>query len=196
MAKIPDRTCIEPGRNPAGAPASEVEAWFVLEVLPLEASLMRFLQSSCSNPADVADMRQDVYTNVIAAARQSIPKRTKSFLFTTARNLLIDRVRHERIVSIDTVADLDELGLVAEEPSQERAVVARDELRRVRAAIDRLPPKCRETILLRRVEGLAGREIALRMGISEFAVSHYVDNGMRFLANIIFGEPDDRRTRS
>jgi RNA polymerase sigma factor (sigma-70 family) len=196
MAKISDSNCSEPGRNPSSAPASEVEAWFVEEVLPLEASLMRFLQSSCSNPADVADIRQDVYTHVIAAARQSIPTRTKSFLFATARNLFIDRVRHERIVSIDTVADLDELGLVADEPSQERTAVARDELRRVRAAIDRLPPKCRETVLLRRVEGLSGRDIALRMGISESAVSHYVDNGMRALANMLFGEPDERRTRS
>ena len=196
MAKISDSNCSDPGRNPASAPATDVEAWFVLEVLPLEASLMRFLQSSCSNPADVADMRQDVYTHVIAAARQSIPQRTKSFLFATARNLLIDRVRHERIVSIEMVADLDELGLVADEPGQERTAVARDELRRVRAAIDRLAPKCRETILLRRVEGLSGREIAQRMGISESAVSHYVDNGVRSLANMLFGEPDDRRSRS
>jgi len=156
---------------------------------------VRFLQSSYRNATDISDLRQEVYANVIAAARQSIPKRGKAFLFMTARNLLIDRVRHERIISIETVSDLDELNLVADEPSQERAVIARDELRRVRAAIEQLPPKCRETILLRRVEGLSGREIALRMGISESAVSHYVDNGMRSLADMLFAEPTERRTQ-
>ncbi len=149
---------------------------------------MRFLQSHYRNAGEVADLRQDVYAQVIAAAQSGLPERTKSFLFTTARNLLINRVRHERIVSIDTVSDLDELGLAAEEPGQDRALIARDELRRVRAAIEQLPPKCREAFLLRRVEGLSGREIAQRMGVSESTISHYVDNGMRALADFLYDE--------
>jgi len=197
MATIPGNNSGETGQLPCGVgvPTSEVEAWFVREILPLEASLVRFLQSSYRNATDISDLRQEVYANVIAAARQAIPTRSKAFLFTTARNLLINRVRHERIISIETVSDLDELNLVADEPSQERAIIARDELRRVRAAIEQLPPKCRETILLRRVEGLSGREIALRMGISESAVSHYVDNGMRSLADMLFAESTERRTQ-
>jgi RNA polymerase sigma factor (sigma-70 family) len=198
MATIPDNNSGETVQLPCGVgvPTSEVEAWFVREILPLEASLVRFLQSSYRNTTDISDLRQEVYANVITAARQAIPTRSKAFLFTTARNLLINRVRHERIISIETVSDLDELNLVADEPSQERAIIARDELRRVRAAIEQLPPKCRETILLRRVEGLSGREIALRMGISESAVSHYVDNGMRSLAELLFAESTDRRKQS
>lgn len=151
---------------------------------------MRYLQSSCRNPAEAADLRQDVYASVIASAQQALPERTRAFVFTAARNLLIDRLRHERIVSIDTVSDLDELGLVADEPGQDRALIARDELRRVRAAIEKLPPKSREAVILRRIEGLAGREIAQRMGISESAVSHYVDNAIRSLTNLLYGAPD------
>jgi RNA polymerase sigma-70 factor (ECF subfamily) len=189
-----DRTDIhcetEQTRAGTSVPTSKVEAWFVREVLPLEASLMRYLQSSCRNPAEAADLRQDVYASVIASAQQALPERTRAFVFTAARNLLIDRLRHERIVSIDTVSDLDELGLVADEPGQDRALIARDELRRVRAAIEKLPPKSREAVILRRIEGLAGREIAQRMGISESAVSHYVDNAIRSLTNLLYGAPD------
>jgi RNA polymerase sigma-70 factor (ECF subfamily) len=173
-------------------PTSEVEAWFVREVLPLEASLMRFLQSACRNAQEAADLRQDVYAGVIAAARKSLPERAKPFLFATARNLLIDRVRHERVISIDTVSDLDELGLAADEPGQDRVLIARDELRRLRAAIDALPPKCREAIVLRRIEGLSGREIASRMGIDESTVSHHINNGVRLLAERLYAEEPKR----
>ena len=102
----------------------------------------------------------------------------------------MNRLRHERIVSIDTVSDLDELGLAAEEPDQDRALIAREELRRVREAIEKLPPRAREAVVLRRVEGLSGREIAQRMGVSESTVSHYVDNAMRSLSDLLYGGSD------
>ena len=50
--------------------------------------------------------------------------------------------------------------------------MAREELRRLQAAIDRLPPRCREAVVLARIEELPGREIARRMGINEATVSH------------------------
>lgn len=151
---------------------------------------MRYLQSSCRSAVEAADLRQDVYANVIAAAHQEIPGRTRAFVFTAAKNLLMNRLRHERIVSIDTVSDVDELGLAAEEPGQDRALIARDELRRVRTAIEKLPPRAREAIIMRRIEGLSGREIAQRMGISESTVSHYVDNAMRALTDLLYGGSD------
>jgi RNA polymerase sigma-70 factor (ECF subfamily) len=171
-------------------PTSEVEAWFVRKVLPLEASLMRYLQSSCRNSAEAADLRQDVYANVIAAAHREIPTHARAFVLATAKHLLMNRLRHERIVSIDTVSDLDELGLAAEEPEQDRVLIAREELRRVREAIEKLPPRAREAVVLRRIEGLSGREIAQRMGISESTVSHYVDNAMRALSDLLYGGSD------
>lgn len=88
------------------------------------------------------------------------------------------------------MSDLDELGLAAEEPDQDRAMIAREELRRVREAIERLPPRSREAVILRRIEGLSGREIAQRMGISKSAVSRYVDNAIRTLSNHLYGETD------
>ena len=156
---------------------------------------MSFLQSVYRNSHEVADVRQDVYASIIAAARKSIPDRAKFFVFAVARNLLIDRVRRERVISIDTVSDLDELGLAADEPEQDRALIARDELRKVRAAIDQLPPKCREAIVLRRIEGFSGREIALRMGINESTVSHHINTGVRILAEKLYGESSNLRKR-
>lgn len=182
-----------PALKVAGMPAPEVESWFVREVLPLEAALMQYLQASYRRASDIADLRQDVYAAVIEAAHVQIPQRTKPFVFAIARNLMINRIRRDRVVPFETMADPDELGLAADEPAADRALMAREELSRLRAAIDQLPPRCREAVVLARVEELPGREIARRMGINETTVSHYIKNGMRTLADILYGDGEGRK---
>lgn len=172
----------------------QVKAWFVREVLPLEAMLMHFLQKNWRNKSDLEDFRQDVYEHVLAAAEVEIPERAKPFVFTTARNLLISRLRRENIVPIEIVADLDVLGLAADEPGPDRSLFARDLLRRLQAALDHLPPRCREAVVLKRIEGLSQREIAQRMGISEKVVGNYVAEGMCVLADMVYGEQTESRS--
>ncbi len=174
----------------------EVDDWFVREVLPLEAVLMQFLQHNWRNKNDIADLRQDVYVRVYEARCGQIPERARYFVFITARNLLIDRVRREQIVPFDAVADVDALGLAMDAPGPDRNAMARDELRKLHIALDRLPSRSREAVVLKRIEGLTGREIAARMGISEAAVSKHIDNGICALADILYGEPAEKRRRT
>jgi RNA polymerase sigma-70 factor (ECF subfamily) len=172
---------------------AEVKAWFVREVLPLEAALMQYLHHNLGKGGDAADLRQDVYVRVCEAARKQAPDPVRPFVFTVARNLLIDRMRREQVVTIDAVSDLEALNIAIDAPGPERAVAARDELRRLQIALDRLSPRCREVVLLARVEGHTGRAIAARLGITESAVSQQLDNGMRALAEVLYGEPSDLR---
>jgi len=149
---------------------------------------MRFLQRNCRNTSDVEDVRQEVYAHVLRAAEKSLPERTKPFLFSTARNVLIDRLRRENVIPIDIAADLDLTVVPSEEPGPERAVFARETLRRLQLALNDLPPRCREALILKRVEGLSLQEISRRMGISEQAVSNYVQRGIFALADQLYGE--------
>ena len=166
--------------------ASDVQAWFVREVLPLEAMLIQFLHHNWRNRSDVEDMLQDIYVRVCEAAQKQIPVPTKPFVFTIARNLLIDRLRREQIVPIEVVADLESLGVAKDEPGPDRSLIAREELRRLQVALDHLPPRCREAILLKQVDGLSRREIAARMGIGEGTVKDYVAQGVRTLAGALY----------
>jgi RNA polymerase sigma factor (sigma-70 family) len=174
----------------------EVRAWFVREVLPLEAVLMQFLRRNWRNKSEIADLRQEVYARVFEAARHEIPRLAKPFLFATARNLLINRVRQEHVVSIEAVADLDALNIPKDEPGPDRSAIARDELRRLQAALDDLPPRCREAVILRQVDGLTRREIASRMGIAEKTVKRHLADGVRVLADHLYGEPANTRAKS
>jgi RNA polymerase sigma factor (sigma-70 family) len=183
-------------RESASMIAPEVDTWFAREVLPLEAALMQFLQHNWRNKSDVADLRQDIYVLVYESALKQIPDKPKQFVFATARNLLVNRVRREQIVPIEAVADLDALDVAMDEPSPDRQVIARDELKHLQTALDRLTPRCREAVVLGRIEGLSGVEIAERMGITRSTVSRHLTDGLAALADMIHGEAPESRVKS
>lgn len=193
MVEIPEsnREKADLSRQGAAMTGSDLEAWFVDEVLPLEMTLMKFLRRNSRNPADVADLRQEVYVRVYEAARERIPEQTRAFVLATARNLLINRVKREQIVAIEAMADLDSLEIAIDEPGPERAVMAREELRRLQIAIDHLPPRARQAVLMKQIEGLSRREIATRMDVGEETVKRHLTNGMRMLANFLYSESTD-----
>jgi RNA polymerase sigma-70 factor (ECF subfamily) len=130
----------------------------------------------------VADLRQEAYARVYEAAQKARPQQPKAFLFTTARHLMADRVRRERIVSIRAGGDTEFLNVLVDEISPEQRAVAHEELVRLARAFDRLSAKCREVVWLRRVKDLTQKEVAERLGLSEKTVEKHLRTGARLLA--------------
>jgi hypothetical protein len=58
--------------------AEQAKAWFLDEVLPLEAALTRFLQRNWRNESDIDDFRQEIYAQIFQAAETKIPERRLS----------------------------------------------------------------------------------------------------------------------
>ncbi|MGH8251920.1 MAG: RNA polymerase sigma factor [Steroidobacteraceae bacterium] len=162
--------------------------WFIREILCHEAALTRFITRAWPHPADVLDIRHDAYIRVFEAALKSRPHSPKSFLFTTARNVMADRARRLRIVSMDLVEDLDALNVLVDEASPERRASGRQQLARLTAAFNQLPPRCREVVWLQRVEGLAMKEIAARLGMALGTAEKHAFTGIRLLAEYFYGE--------
>jgi RNA polymerase sigma-70 factor (ECF subfamily) len=167
--------------------SQELDLWFAAEILPHEAALTRYLFRIWPNAADVADLRQDIYVRIYHSAAGGRPHSPKAFLFTTARNLIADRLRRGRIVSIDFTQDLESLDVLIDEVSPEHRLSARQELRRLSDALDALPDRCREVVWLRRVEGLSQQQTAQRLGIKEGTVESHLSRGVRALAKAVFG---------
>ena len=167
--------------------SSDLDAWFAGNILPHEAALTRYLRRAWRNPADVPDIRQDVYIRVYESAADRRPELPKAFLFATARNLLTDRIRRGRIVSIDYTQDLDSLNVLIDDLSPEQRLSAREELGRLAKALDALSSPCRDVIWLRRVEGLSQREAAQRLGMLEGTLESHLCRGLRALAEALYG---------
>ena len=150
---------------------------------------MQFLRHNWRNKSDIDDLRQDVYVRVCEAAQKEIPATdAKPFVFATARNLLIDRVRREQIVPIEAVADLDALDIAADEPGPDRSVIARDELRRVAGRARSTAAALPRGACCCAVEGLSRREIASAHGHHRRHRHRHLADGMRALADALYGE--------
>ncbi len=170
--------------------AFSLDAWFTREVLPLEGTLMAYLRRTIRSESDAADIRQETYIRIYEAAKEKPPHPVKPYLMTIARNLTIDRLRRDQIISIEAMADLEMLDIAADEPGPDRGVIARQELRRLQNALDLLPPRAREAVMLRKLEDLPRKEIAARMGITEATVAEHLSMGMHVLSEIFHGGQD------
>lgn len=174
--------------RPVQRPNPALDHWFATEILPSEAALNRYIRRVWSNPADVAELRQEIYVRVYQSALQARPELPKSFLFATARNLLSDRIRRGRVISIDYTQDLDALIVLIDEVSPERRLTARQQLNHLMQCLDRLPSRSRDAIWLRRIEGLSQREAAQRLGILEKTLAGYLSRGLDTLARYVLSD--------
>lgn len=163
----------------------KLNEWFAQEVLVHEEALTRYLARNWHWPGELPDLRQEIYVRVYEAAARARPPSPKSFLFTTARNLMTDRLRRGRVVSIETVEDVDALNVLVDDVTPEQKHRARQELRRLAEAFDRLPPRCRAVVWLRRVEELSQKQVAAQLGISESTVENQIAKGARLIGEFL-----------
>jgi RNA polymerase sigma factor (sigma-70 family) len=164
----------------------DLDRWFIREIVAHEAALMRYLKRCWSDRTEIHDIRQECYIRVYEAAAKSRPVSPKSFLFQTARHLMVDHLRHRRVVSIESVEDLEALNVSVDELSPERRLSGLQELRHLSHAFDQLPAKCREVVWLRKVQGLSQREVGAKLQIAETTVEKHMARGMTILAKFLF----------
>jgi len=153
--------------------------WFAREVQPHEAMLRAWLRSRFSNEGDLDDLVQDAFVRVLRARASGTIRSPKAFLFATARNLALDRLRHRRVTGGDSLADFDVLALVDETGDVPEAVSRSEEIELLARAIQSLPTRCRQVLTLRKIYGLPQKEIAARLGIAEHTVESQGAIGLR-----------------
>lgn len=93
----------------------------------------------------------------------------KSWVTTLTRNFWLDLKRRrdvDLVENIEVYAEQNELGLAAVDQTPESALERDEKNRVIRAAVDELPTKMRETFILHYYEALSHQEIVERQGIS------------------------------
>lgn len=156
--------------------------WFKAIILPHEAALRARLRRLCPPGFDVDNLVAESLARAYGAKDIGRITSGRSYLFAIARNLMIDAARRDTIVSLDFVADLD---VLRSDDSLEAAITARDELRRLQAIIDTLPPQPRRVFLLRRVHDLSLNEIAGQMSLSVSTVEKHLAKAVMLVAKAV-----------
>jgi RNA polymerase sigma-70 factor (ECF subfamily) len=128
---------------------------------------------------DVDDVVQESLLRIWQSrARQTI-RSAKDFLFQTGRNVATDMIRRERVSPIDFVADLGAVSTFETGPSTAEVACTREEVAVLADAIAALPARCREIVILRKIQRVPQKEIARRLGVSEFTVQNQVARGVK-----------------
>lgn len=157
--------------------------WFRREILPLEPALYAQARRLCRRrPDDAEDLVQDVLAKLIVLENWREVDNVGAFAARTMRNLVLQAVRRSKVVAIDAVADLDDLGLAQDDPDPETIMVGRDELRVLAILIGELPPQCRRVFTLRKAYGLSHQQIAVSLGLSISTVEKHVAKGLHYCA--------------
>lgn len=171
----------------------EIVTWVGSNIVPHEGDLRARLRRMAVPEDEISDIVQDAYVKIAKLDSVAHIRSGRSYFFTTARTMLLDRIRRERIVRIDSMTEMEALRLADDDPGPERRVSARIELERVRRLIDTLPDRCREIFELRRVQGVPQREIAERLGVAEHIVEAQAVRGLKLILKALAREegPDE-----
>ncbi|HEY4972522.1 MAG TPA: RNA polymerase sigma factor [Steroidobacteraceae bacterium] len=123
--------------------------------------------------------RQETYVHLLRLDHPEAISYLRAFLFKTAANLAVDRLRQRgRRTHIAEMGDVD---FAVFELTPERHVAGQQAMAVFRAALQELPPKCRQAFLLHRVQELPVDEIAARMNIGACMVRRYVSRALEYL---------------
>lgn len=158
---------------------SDHSRWFSDEVQPHEPALRSYLYRHFPTVRDVDDVVQESFVRLLDVRRLRPIQYTRALLFKVARHLAIDLVRRSNVSPVRAVSDLDGLDVEGGGGSPADEASVREKIWLMAQAIDALPPRCRQVVVLRKVKMLSQRDVAERLGLSERTVESQLARGLR-----------------
>lgn len=150
--------------------------------------LSLFIQRRLSCPETTADLVQDTYLRLLVRGKLPEQKDSRRYLTHIAKGLVIDLYRRRNI-------EAAYLELLEQEPdktsgSPESQLIVVEALVEVDALLHRLPNKARQALLMRQLEGMSYKQIALELDVSISSVEKYVAKALQGCLLIALEEQD------
>lgn len=135
-------------------------------------ALLRYVRRLLGSREDSEDIVQEALLRTCEHAQDVIEPR--AFAFTVARNLAANSRRHTRLAKTDSLGDLSQSTVVSSGPSLEGEILAEEEGKLLREAVEQLSPQCRAAFQLRLFHGCSYKEIALQLRITPKTVENHI----------------------
>ncbi len=132
--------------------------------------------------AEAEDIAQEAMLRLwkIAPKWRQDEAKVTTWLYRVVANLCTDRLRRNRGVDLDSIPEPED-----DRESAEGEMQQRTRMTALQAALNQLPDRQRQAVVLRHLEGLGNPEIAEIMEISTEAVESLTARGKRALAAIL-----------
>lgn len=143
--------------------------------------LCRFAYRYVGVAEEARDIVQDAFLRLWRKrATLELHHGLRTYLYTLVRNLSLDRLRHRRVERRYAAPRLvDEGPAWNADPEQE--LISDEVSAAISRAIEALPPRQREIIVLRWRDGASYERIALMLGISQKTVGNHITRAMDHL---------------
>ena len=143
--------------------------------------LVRYLTVRLQSTQEAKEVAQESFARLLQLQELGAPGLLRAYLFKTATNLAIDRLRHRQIHRRveEQPALLSELTSTSQDlgdPAEQ--LLAREQAEQLLGYLRELPIKCQRVFDLHRMEGMPQQAVAERLGFSERMVRRYVTYAM------------------
>lgn len=149
-------------------------------------ALLRYLQVRGATADESQDILQEVHMKLWAEQIGPV-EQVRAYLYKMTHNHFL---LHRRAASRRTrreedwlVAQVGTQPELAEQPSDEAALIAREQLAILQRVLDGLPERTRTVLLRFRVDGESQREIAAGLGISVSAIEKHLIRAYQAVAS-------------
>ncbi len=156
--------------------------------------LLRYIAASCRDPSLAEDIIQDLFVKLSALETEPVVDNPSGYLFRMANNIYLNRLRalkSERTrdhawqaASFENVAG----DAVTDEPTPEARITGRQQMNRLKTAIDALPERTQAIFRLHKLDGLTQTQVAAKLGISISSVEKHLASALKILASQVRGE--------
>jgi RNA polymerase sigma factor (sigma-70 family) len=143
--------------------------------------LVGYLTSRLRSVHEAKEVAQEAYVRLLQLQDTGTPSLLRAYLFKTATNLAIDRLRHRRVQhqaaeQQESFENLTATGNDLDDPAKQ--FIEREQSTLLLGYLQELPIKCQEVFDLHRLEGISQQEVSVRVGVSERMVRRYVTYAM------------------
>jgi RNA polymerase sigma-70 factor (ECF subfamily) len=160
--------------------------------------LVGYLTSRLRSEQEAKEVAQEAYVRLLQLQKPATPSLLRAYLFKTAANLAIDRLRHRSVrhraeQRAELLEDLTASRSELDDPAKQ--LLARERADQLLGFLQELPITCQHVFNLHRLEGVPQYEVAMRLGFSARMVRRYVTYAMVYCHLRSDGMPADQVRR-
>lgn len=159
----------------------DIDIWFADTVFVFQQQHRRYALSLVRQAEEAEELVQEAYARLFACKDWAGIADPHAFTIRIIRNLAIERFRRAEVIRIDQGALVASLEIADDEPTPDVVAMGRSELRRIADLMQDMPPRMREALYLRRIEGLSPAQVAERMNISVSTMETHIKRALRLL---------------